>query len=705
MASSQRFQARVLEIELTTATRPGELERARVEPWRSADPLLRRVGSWSGAALGLSWLRDHPRHDGAFVLAVGDAVRRGVPTAVRTTVLARSPLTGRLAQGQVGSDLALRLVPCADAVVLHGRTKVPGAVLVLRAGGVELLSLPELVGEAPDERARRLVEHLGPCAVLRTGPAAAAGVPFANLASGLEPTSFVGRGGLGAALARLGIEAIVVTAPPVAAASSQRARRISEALASSPRLQERAAAGTFELSHAFAARGDLRAHGYRTALSVDEGRALTDAALRAGKERHGCKGCPTPCGWVFERPGGARGGARFSATYALGTNLGLTGFEDALALLALCNELGVDAKEAGALLASRAREAEAGGRRMWGDRPAFERVLRSLLDGHAGIRPVPGAVEDAASFVVGGEAARPQSDKAALLGQCVGSRGAEPMRTFPFLVGGDVPRARVERLVHPMPLPPGAEDPLDPRGKGRLVYWHENLVTALDAIGFCAFSAAGLLADGACDLDTLASWIAPEGLASLGGGPLTGEHLLAAGATLVVLQRLVEIEWGVPPPEVPSWARAGIEDPGMAPEYRRLRGFDDPGGVTPTCRAALGTLGLLAPAARLAGGAIAAGVAPVPAASGPRAPGSVELRGVGPLARQLGATAAIALQLPAPLLEVLETAARALPGARDWLVREGQPVPAVYRDGERVAPHSLVQAGDRLDLVLALPGG
>jgi hypothetical protein len=81
------------------------------------------------------------------------------------------------------------------------------------------------------------------------------------------------------------------------------------------------------------------------------------------------------------------------------------------------------------------------------------------------------------------------------------------------------------------------------------------------------------------------------------------------------------------------------------------------------------------------------------------------LRAVGPIARQLGDSSELFLELPATLVEVLEAAAHSVPEAGTWLVRAGEPVPAVYRNGARVGAHDLVRAGDQLDLVLALPGG
>jgi hypothetical protein len=230
---------------------------------------------------------------------------------------------------------------------------------------------------------------------------------------------FVGRGGLGAVLGALGLKAVAVLAPPLPERADPELTRL---LLRSPRLAARAQGGTLELFESAAAAGE--------AIERDDARAVASAIAGAEREPHGCRGCPTPCGWSFAGLTGMQG-ARFGATRALGVDLGLASFEDALALLARCDALGLDAKEAGAVLALRA-----GAHGMRGDRAAFERALDGPARGEG-----PGAHGAAVlarelgvqGAIVKGQAARASANLAALLGQCVASRGADPMRSFPFL--------------------------------------------------------------------------------------------------------------------------------------------------------------------------------------------------------------------------------------------------------------------------------
>jgi hypothetical protein len=254
---------RILEVEL------GGAQGGRRRAWRAEEPRLDRLGRGSGAALGVAlWLEHAPSYERRagsfetsptqvfpFVIAVGDCVRRGLPTAARASLIARAPLTGRLAQGQVGGDLGRRLASLTDALVLRGRAPGERSLLVLEAdGGVRVERSPLPAEASPVDVGRLLIERFGPCASLRVGPAARRGLPFANLASGREHQSFVGRGGLGAAFAAHGLDALVVLAEPVADAPPT-STSLLRALASSPRLVARGAGGTLELFDAFAARG------------------------------------------------------------------------------------------------------------------------------------------------------------------------------------------------------------------------------------------------------------------------------------------------------------------------------------------------------------------------------------------------------------------------------------------------------------------
>ena len=347
-------------------------------------------------------------------------------------------------------------------------------VRVLAGGTVELgAAPPELVGLGAVGRAKALRRGSTSAHTVATGPGAQAGLPFANLASfdGADPgaaPSVVGRGGLGAALASAGVVALTVEEAPLTTGAAPGAGDLSgdleAALVRSPRLLTRAAGGTLELAASRA----------------------TDMEVEGARRKHGCAGCPTPCGWTFEVDrGGAKVGGRFSALQ------GFAGHGDPLELLERCNDLGIDARAVAAVM---------GRRPGVGPDAFFAGLLDPASEAHAAAMD-PGPLSAAgATFAEG--------DLAAEVGQALAVRGPEPLRSLSIL---GLDGARAEQMVTPLPWSGDRE-----RDAGTLAFWHECVAAAVDVWGFCSFSAAGLLADGIMGLSELAEALGLDHAARLG---------------------------------------------------------------------------------------------------------------------------------------------------------------------------------------------
>lgn len=554
---------------------------------RAADVGL-DVARLGGSALAFGLVRA----GAPLALAIGAATAEGLPGAGRVHIGGLSPLTGGYTEGALGGDLAWALRAAGvDGLWIDGECEA--AVLLIEVRGAGDVRA-RCVSAAPDWRrlgagalARALVK-LGAgakwCGAVANGPGARRGVPYGLLVSGDAVSSATGRGGLGTLLAERGLWGIVVAvfeaAPAMASArSAARAENwLARAAAMSPRLKARARSGTLELFAAFAARG-----GEGNALRADWGQQARAAEVA----HHGCKGCPTPCGMVFDRGGDQRGGARFGAAHALGDQLGLNGrFQDVLRLLEACDHEGVDAREAAAVLGLLARDP--GGVPL-GDVDALTAALSSLPPlGLLALAEARGCRDQV--IVAGGQAARHESDLAANLGQVVSTAGNDPMRSFPFSVARTaLPRAQAhavgatdgseagessaataldETAWSPLDgVEPAVLDPHQATGKGRLVAWHEDLAAAIDIAGFCSFSAAGLLVDDALTLDELARLVAPDALAK---ADAPGAAWLAAGRELVLARRAFAAERRGPQ-ALPAWASA-LRAPGLLDEYLAVRG-------------------------------------------------------------------------------------------------------------------------------------
>ncbi|MEM9803158.1 MAG: aldehyde ferredoxin oxidoreductase N-terminal domain-containing protein, partial [Planctomycetota bacterium] len=586
----------------------------------------------------------------------GDAVRRGVPTAARATLTAPVPRREGLAEAQFGGGFGAAFARSLDALIVVGRTGEARVLEIGADGEVGIASARDALGVefaslGTSARAAALTARTRGAHVLTAGPAADAGVPFANLASfdGADPDgapSLVGRGGLGSAVRSSGIVAIVA-ADDGRAVHSPDADALRALLVRSPRLLSRAVGGTLEL-------GELR-----------------DGPLEVGdapREKNGCRGCPTPCGWRFDvnvRGGGARVNGRFSALQ------GFAGRDDALDLVERCNKLGLDARAAASLLVDSDEESD-----------PFRFLDAIVREGSSAHRASVALTEPGATGA--------RADLAARVGQALAARGPEPVRSLSlFGLSGIAPA----EIVDPLPWTGDAE-----ADAGTLARWHECFAAAIDVTGFCAFSAAGLVADGLATPTEIGAILcpAPRGTDRGDGWGFDadpGRAMLWAGSSHVALHR----EWIGP--RFAERVRALERDaPAAVAAYERAAalGFEPPGNEAPAAApvrsgAPSGAPGI---ARVLARGVLASQLASHPRRSSPaRGDGALEL----------------VLDVPSGGLragEIVRAIAAEHPSAAPWLVDErGRPVPAVVAGSRRVLPDEVVAPESLIELILAIPGG
>lgn len=652
---------------LEAAGRPLPLEPVPAEAVRGPEPLPRPwdwgsllgAGGAATAVALVAWAEEFCPGSPCFALAVGPAVRAGLPTAARAHVAARAPLTGRLSEGLVGGELGPRLSALGAGLVLTGQLSERGGLLRLLPptdgcrprAALERLPLPH--GARTQDALAAARSLAGSGALLAAGPAAARGMRFANLANESEPPSFVGRGGLGLTLAELGVRALHVGCALVATAGDP---EWTARLARSPRLVQRGALGSMELFEAQAARGATAASG---------------AERNADLKRHrGCRGCPTPCGWVFERGERPAAGAHFAALAPFGGLLGLHGRDAQRRVLEACDRVGVDAKESARVLqvlglagdlSACIAEIES-----WGSASSAELAeVAQGADALASLRGTPTPDLLARAEPIQRLAARTSGG------------ASDPMRSFPFLVDG-TPNGLALGLLETWGFEPQALDPRTFEAKAQLLAWHERVVAAVDTAGFCAFSAGALLADGGATLDELIERL----FASQASGPRNAAEGLALGDAVCRARRLLDA----------GREHAPSDDSELEAAWRAYGEW-------------------CASGAALEDGARRRGPVSVarPAELAKRRPGRLAVHSSGPLGAALEGLESVELPLPAALDDVLAELVRLRPDARPFLRGVGGAAAAAHvtrgAHSGRLAPGELLSDGDELWLVIALPGG
>lgn len=631
----------------------------------SAGEALAASGHAFGPALALAAFEYAPAEP-AFALSVGAAVVQGFPTAERATITARTPLRDGVVEAQFGGPFARSFGRFFDVLLVFG--EFPSRS-VLHIEGNEASASLRLAGMPVDGQraastsnraaAIRVESGESHVHVLTVGPGGDAGLPFANLASfdGLDlaaPANFVGRGGLGHSLHRSGVAALTVAADERAdVPEPEESRALRALLVKSPRLLARNAGGTLELGHS-------------------RGANLGDVPSPKQATKHGCRGCPTPCGWTFDGPRAEAVGGRFSALQ------GFLGGADPVAAVAKCNDLGLDARAAALVLRSTGAS-------------SLDELVQVGTSAHAAAVSWSSSKDSEPGPTVHAV------DLAAQVGILLAARGPEPVRSLSIF---------------------GFDTEGDPERSGELAYWHECFAAAVDLTGFCAFSAAGVIADRLLSVDSFARTIAPRA----GWVQSAGAAMLGAGQAHVERHRRLK--------------RGTLE---RQSDRRGDAAMESASEKENDIARAIG--GYRAAIARGFSGSTPLAVDPRDAVDGAAAQtqtpgtgtgtGALQVTASGPLARRLEAalsgagadqgpregagqgveSATIRIELPISaegerLQDVLRRLAVARPQAASWLLTpDGVPVPAALRGGRPVQGGGLLRAGDEIELLLLIPGG
>jgi aldehyde:ferredoxin oxidoreductase len=293
--------------------------------------------------------------DNVMIFAVGPLTATKTPTAGRSSITTKSPLTNTILDSNCGGTWGANLRKAGYlAVIVKGKAAVP-MYLEIGSKGVKLHEAEEAWGLNTLETTEKLSAGTR-ASVACIGPAGENLVHFASIT--VDAKRSFGRGGVGAVMGSKNLKAIVVSGDlQVPVAQQDKFDFInyetSKLIKSNPiTAQSLPEFGTAVLLNLFNEAGILPTRNFQQGSFIDankiSGESVRDELL---VKRYACYGCPIGCGRVINGIQGLTAGPEYETVWSFGAACGIGN----LALIAqantLCNLMGLDTISTGGTIA------------------------------------------------------------------------------------------------------------------------------------------------------------------------------------------------------------------------------------------------------------------------------------------------------------------------------------------------------------------
>jgi aldehyde:ferredoxin oxidoreductase len=535
---------------------------------------VRQFAGGRGVAAKLLYERLAPRidplsPDNLLIFSPGALTGTLAPGAARTTIVSKSPATGRYLKCNGGGHWAAEVRYAGyDHILVTGRSERP-VYLWIDDDRAEIREAAHLWGQGTRRTEELIKEELGDHEIQTAivGPAAENGVLFAGIV--LSRFNTAARGGIGTVMGSKRLKAIAVRGTkgiPVADAS--RFQQLSKEVAAE--IQTDQTAALLRRWGVLGMMGDL-GRAYLVGTRNFRGAIVEEAELLGGQHmaqasyfRAGlaCTACAIGCRHFLRNPTTrygplADGMPELEAMDALGTQCGVTDTDAVLRASFLGDDLGLDVLSTGLTIAWAMECFEKGvisskkadGLKLeFGDADLVLELIKRIAwrEGALGALLAQGTRRAAAH--VGGESWKcsPQARgleqstpdartlKGYALGFAINPRGPDHLAAQPIAELGDTPEARalVKRIC-------GDERYAIPHStdkKAALVRWHEDCQAVSDALGVCMFLTVGPY------------MMTPERMAAFlsaaWGIEIDAQELMTVGRRIVTLERCFNVREG-----------------------------------------------------------------------------------------------------------------------------------------------------------------
>ena len=446
------------------------------------------------------------------MFATGPLVGTAFPLGARFNVSAKSPLTGILGDSNAGGHFSAEMKFAGyDQIIIEGKSPKPVYIYV-KDQEVQLIDAQHLIGKDVYETTEVIRSDLDDRSVqvAAVGPAAENLVLYAGIFVNLARPA--ARTGMGTVMASKNLKAIAIRGTgSVKIANSKKfwkiVDEIKEETYAHPQYWPRRIMGTTRILMLADRLGILPTRHFTS--------ATFEAATKVSGERlarefnvknRACFSCIVPCSRFYViREGAYAGlfgeGPEYEALGSFTARVGNSDLELALKAVDLANRLGLDAITTAECIAWAMELYEKGeltkkdtdGLELkWGNGEAILALIRKiayregfgsiLADGVRKAAEKLGKGEEIALHVKGLEIiqADPRGLKGYGLGYAVASRGADHLRSEPFIELSDNPKKGKELFGVPE-----ATLRLSYRGKGKLVRFFENWCAIIDSLEVC----------------------------------------------------------------------------------------------------------------------------------------------------------------------------------------------------------------------------
>ncbi len=581
-----------------------------------------------GAGINTKFLFDSQamNHDAlsasnCLIFGIGPAVGTGVLAGNRCTITAKSPLTGLYGDSNIGGDFTLRMRDARIAhIVIEGKSLDPVYLLIAADGTCTLRDAKTFWGVPTDTVTDMLEKEHGKGAEIACiGPAGEKLVRFAVIV--MSKCHVAGRMGMGCVMGSKRLKAIVierrsnVVLPVFDKGKLDALKKLwLENCRRSVVSKMGELDGTLFLIEKYDKVRHMPIMNCQASHHSDTKKIYSQNFKNKYQvSRQACFACPVGCAKVFAIPDGPYKGEKgdridYGTVASIGSSLGIFDWGEILHLKLLSDSLGVDTVELGGVIAMymEARERKVPGvPASGGDDPHFgssadaDKLLRMIVS-REGVGNIlaEGASRAAKEMGVSDYAFCIKNATTGLLskkrlawslGYITSTRGGDHLKNFPFtmLFGGYFSEVVAKHIFSIK----ASKVISDPKGKGRIVWWHENYKYAVDSLGICIFAIHGLPNTGNAFFDNFSSL-----LKALYGFDISPTEIFLASERTYQLQNafnvasgllLSDYKWPVRKKE-PGIDDEHLEDstiktrdaPGMLPEYFLFRGLDSEGRPT-----------------------------------------------------------------------------------------------------------------------------